>query len=295
MVFPGIEQTRNMNQALLNILRQQVAALERTGWAGAGRLDGRAGLPAADGGVAPAVRFGVEAVDGHLPWGGLPGGCLHEVNDGWAPPGGFSRHQPSGAASGFVAALLARLSRRGGRPVVWITRQESLHAPGLLGFGLAAENLIAVTARDKDEALWAMEESLRADCVGAVVGEVAQVDLTASRRLQLAAEAGGSVGVLLLPAPTKEKDEAALAPSAAVTRWRVGAAPSASVHGLEKLVGAVRWQAELLRCRGGAPRSWCLEWCRETRGFALAAPLRDRPVVPARGSGAGEEPHALAG
>lgn len=284
-----------MNKALLDTLRQQVAAIERTGWASAGRLDGQAGLLAANGGAAvPAVRFGVEAVDGHLPWGGLPGACLHEVNDGWAPPGGFSRRCPSGSATGFVAALLAR----GGRPVVWITLQETLHAPGLMGFGLAAENLIAVTARDKDEALWAMEESLRADSIGAVVGEVAQVDLTASRRLQLAAEAGGSVGVLLLPDQTQGNGEVALTPSAAVTRWRVGAAPSLPARGLEKLVGATRWQTELLRCRGGVRRSWCLEWCRETRGFALATPLSDRPVVPARGSGAAViagEPHALAG
>ncbi|MHA1565901.1 MAG: ImuA family protein [Alphaproteobacteria bacterium] len=290
-----------MSKAILEILRQQVAAIERAGWIGAGRLDGQAGLLAANGGAsAPAVRFGVEAVDGHLPWGGLPGACLHEVNDGWAPPAGFSRRCTSGSATGFTAALVARISARRNHPVVWITLQETLHAPGLMGFGLAAENLVAVTARDNDEALWAMEECLRADCVGAVVGEIPRVDLKASRRLQLAAEAGGSLGVLLLPAPAQDDDgEIPLAPSAAVTRWHVGAAPSAPPLGMEKLVGATRWQTRLLRCRGGTPRSWCLEWCCETRGFALATPLSDRPVVPARGAGAavliGEGSRALAG
>lgn len=283
---------------MLENLRQQVAAIERAGWTGAGRLDGQAGLLAANGGVAtpavPAVRFGVDAVDGHLPWGGLPGACLHEVNDGWAPPAGFSRRHASGSSTGFVAALVARACTRRSHsasyPVVWITLQETLHAPGLMGFGLAAENLVAVTARDNDEALWVMEECLRADCVGAVVGEIPQVDLKASRRLQLAAEAGGGLGVLLLPAPAQSDDgEIALAPSAAVTRWLVGAAPSAPAAGMEKLVGVTRWQTRLLRCRGGTPRSWCLEWRCETRGFALAAALSDRPVVPGQGARAGAD------
>ena len=286
---------------MLEILRQQVAAIERAGWTGTGRLDGQAGLLAANGGAtAPAVRFGVGAVDGHLPWGGLPGACLHEVNDGWGPPAGFSRRCPSGSATGFVAALVARISVRRNHPLVWITLQETLHAPGLMGFGLAAETLVAVTARDNDEALWVMEECLRVDCVGAVVGEIPQVDLKASRRLQLAAEAGGGFGVLLLPAPAQSDDgEIALAPSAAVTRWHVGAAPSMPAPGLEKLVGTTRWQTRLLRCRGGTPRTWCLEWCSETRGFALATPLSDRPVVPAHGTRAAaivsEGSHALAG
>ncbi len=289
-----------MNKAMLETLRQQIAAIERAGWTGASRLGGQAGLLAANNGAAaPAVRFGVAAVDGHLPWRGLPGGCLHEVNDGWRPPRGFSRRQPSGAATGFVAALLTRAGKRGGRPVVWITGQETLHAAGLMGFGLAAETLIAVTASDRDEALWAMEESLRAGCVGTVVGEVPQVDLTASRRLQLAAEAGGSLGILLLPDTPQGHEEVSLAPSVAVTRWRITAAPSAPARGLEKLVGPTRWQASLLRCRGAVPRSWCLEWCCETRGFALATPLSDRPVVPAAGStgtvARTDRPHAVAG
>jgi protein ImuA len=159
---------------------------------------------------------------------GLARGALHEVCA--ASPG-------SGVA--FAAILLARC----GGQVLWIsTEQESnlVWPPGLIPFGLAPESLILARAARWPEALWAMEEALRCPALGAAVlmaGAGQGLDLTATRRLHLAAEAGGVFGLLLRP-------DGAAGASAARTRWHI--APLSSD-------AAPRWRLTLLRQRGGAP------------------------------------------
>jgi protein ImuA len=88
--------------------------------------------------------------------------------------------------------------------------------------------------------------------VGAALLVAGALDLTAARRLQLAAEAGGVLGLLLRP------DEDNAAPTAALTRWRIGAAPSDS-HSPHAL-GDPTWNLDLLRCRGGRSASWRAAW-----------------------------------
>jgi len=166
--------------------------------------------------------------DNSLIGAGLVRGALHEVCA--ASPG-------SGVA--FAAILLARC----GGQVLWIaTEQESnlVWPPGLLPFGLAPDKLILARAARWPEALWAMEEALRCPALGAAVlmaGSGQGLDLTATRRLHLAAEAGGVFGLLLRP-------DGAAGASAARTRWHI--APLASD-------AAPRWRLTLLRQRGGAP------------------------------------------
>lgn len=182
------------------------------------------------------------ALDAVLP-GGLPLGCLHELTDEGDPG--------AAAATGFAAALLGRIAERHG-PAVWIGRGLDLHAPGLAAYGLAPERLIVVRAVRGADILWAMEEVLRCRGIGAVLGEVRNLDPTAGRRLQLAAEAGGATGfVLRRPGP-------AGAVSAA-TRWVLAPVPSLPAPG-EPGVGRPRWRARLLRSRGGRPGEWLMEW-----------------------------------
>lgn len=166
--------------------------------------------------------------DNSLIGAGLVRGALHEVCA--ASPG-------SGVA--FAAILLANC----GGQVLWIaTEQESnlVWPPGLVPFGLAPENLILARAARWPEALWAMEEALRCPALGAAVlmaGNGQGLDLTATRRLHLAAEAGGAFGLLLRP-------DGAIGASVARTRWHI--APLSAD-------GAPRWRLTLLRQRGGAP------------------------------------------
>lgn len=211
--------------ALLAELRSRIRRLE--------------GLGEAGGGVLP---FGVPELDSGLPDGGLPLGCLHEV-----------AAEDRGAGTAFAAGLLARLAAARGAPVLWVVRGRDLHAAGLAAYGLTPERLIAVRAVRDADALWALEEALRCKRLAGVLGEVGRLDLTASRRLQLAAEAGGVTGLLL-----RLGEERAGAASAAVTRWRVAPAPSDTLG--EPGVGEPRWRLDLLRCRGGRPGSWQVGW-----------------------------------
>lgn len=232
----------------LSDLRRRVVALERSARA-----------------KREALAFGVEALDAHLPWRGLPLGTLHE----FAESGVDSEH--AAAATLFVAGILART--RGA--VLWCLRGRDLFAPALASVGLHPDRVIYVETHKDGEVLPAMEEGLRHGGLGGVVGEAARLGLTASRRLQLAADGSGVPAFVLRRWRNDAERASADEPSAAFTRWRIAAAPSPrpSVPGL----GRARWRTELLRCRGAEPTSWILEGCDAEGRLALPANLSDRP------------------
>jgi protein ImuA len=197
------------------------------------------------------TTIGAPELEAHLPWGGLPRGALHEV------AGEGADREQAAAASGFAALWLAKLQAAG--PVLWIVRAASrsavdLYAHGLRRLALDPDRLILIAARRDDEALWSMEEGLKAKALGAVLGEVGKLDLTASRRLQLAAEASGVTAFVLRRWRLMELAEREAAqPIAAVTRWRIAALPTASSD------GDLHWRVSLARCRGGRPGTWLME------------------------------------
>jgi protein ImuA len=249
------------------------------------------GESAAAGEAPEAVPLGANEIDRALPWGGLLCGALHEVVAAPFVTGtstgsaGAARTVPdpvtaaTGAATGFAAALAGRLAGAGARGLVlWCLGRGDLYAPGLPALGLDPARLVVVRARRTEEALWVAEEALRSGRLAAVVCEGADAGLVASRRLQLAARAHGTACLLLC------RDGAGAGAAAAVTRWRITAAPSVPSPG--GAPGAPRWRVELARCRGGpAPRRWTVGWDHETGGFAVAAPLADRPRLPSRLAG----------
>jgi protein ImuA len=192
-------------------------------------------------------------------------GAVHEVTES-GPAAEFA-----GSATLFVAGIAARLTG----PVLWCLTRRDLFAPGLAEGGLHPDRVIyADTGRDKN-VLPAMEEGLRERGLAAVVGEVTRLSLTASRRLQLAAETSGVPVLVLRRWWTVAEKELTTLPTAASTRWRI--APHPSVLLPAPGLGRARWRVDLLRCRGAEPHSWILEACDATGRLSLPADLAHRP------------------
>lgn len=217
------------------------------------------------------LPFGVAAMDAALPLGGLPLGALHEV------AGGGDGAVDGAAAALFAAGVAARLAG----PVLWCVTQPDLFAPALQQVGLETDRLIYLEAGDEKSLLACFEEGLRHGGLGAVVAEVARLSMTASRRLQLAAEASGvtALAVRRWRRATEAADFGQ--PTAAMTRWRISPLPSSPLPAPG--VGRPRWFVELIRCRSGDCADFSLEACDEKGRLALPAELADRSMASATG------------
>ena len=159
-------------------------------------------------------------------------------------------------------------------PLLWLRTEAAerrtgrLHATGLLELGLAPDQLLLALVPEEAALLRAAADATRCAGLGTVLieawGIAPALDLTASRRLKLAAEQSG-VTVLVLRA------QAEPTPSATTTRWRVEARPSTALDA--NTPGAPTFSVELLRCRGApAGTRWQVEWNRDDRCFR-SAPL----------------------
>jgi protein ImuA len=228
----------------------------------------------------PQARHGVLAfddarVDACFPAGGLPLGALHEI----AADGIEAETGAIGA--GFIACLLARLPGH----LVWISPQPDLFAPALPAHGLDPGRLVFVQTRNDEETLAAMETVLREGTTTAVVVEAGRLGRIPSRRLQLACLKRGSTGFVLRRWPYGRK-EAAAGESAAMTRWRIGPAPSATVL---REPGPPRWRVELEYVRGGLEGAWIMEMenFNATHPLRVVAELADAAAAPARRRHAG--------
>lgn len=180
------------------------------------------------GGAAPlrAEPTGHAALDAVLPGGGWPCGALSEIL--YAAPGvGELR---------LAMPLLCRLTRQK-RQVALVAPPLRLQATALNQMGVDPQRLLVVEPRDNVDALWSVEQLLHARA-GAVLLWQSRIDATALRRLQLAAETGGGVGLLYRPLAAADES------SVAGLRLRIargkGGARSAP-------------QVEILKCRGARP------------------------------------------
>jgi len=218
----GSEAGVGTDRTGLASLREEIARLERGG-----------GMAGSGGAV---LRTGFEAVDAALPEGGLALGAVHEIT--------------GPACDGFALHLLVQATG----PVLWCMAGQGpagdLYGPGLSDGGFDTGRLMLCRAGSGKDCLWAMEEALRSSLLYAVVGEPdMRVDLTASRRLQLAAERGRTLGLVLGARKSGADQAGSLNPSAVHSRWH--AAPASTGNG----EGAA-WHLSLQRCRGGGDGSW---------------------------------------
>lgn len=220
---------------------------------------------------AAVLPFGVSALDERLAGGGLADAGVHEA------AGATGGYGDDAAATLFLAGIAGRRARECGT-VLWVVARHDLFAPGLAQAGLGPGKLLVAEAGCDSDVLAVMEEGLRHGALAAVVGEIGRAGLTETRRLQLAAEEGGTMALLLR---RWRKDDPLVEPSSALTRWRIGCAPSAPlpVPG----VGRSRWHVELARQRGGPGFSLLLESCDAQGRLALPALPADRPDQTDRG------------
>lgn len=190
------------------------------------------------------VDMGLGPVAAAFPRGEFPTGAVHELLSG-SPEDGA-------ATNGFVAALLAPLMRDGG-VCLWIGTRRTVFPPALKRFGLDPDKIVFLDLPREKDATWTMEEALKCEGLAAVVGEIRELDFTASRKLQLAVEKSRTTGFLLRHQPRS------LGTVAAVARWRVSKLAS-EPEGEMPGVGCPRWKVELLKVRNGRPGEWIAEW-----------------------------------
>ncbi|MEX0731849.1 MAG: translesion DNA synthesis-associated protein ImuA [Aquisalimonadaceae bacterium] len=174
-----------------------------------------------------AIPSGFTELDQALPGGGWPENALTEV-----------LHDQYGIGElRLLMPALARLSRSG-RWIALIAPPHIPYAPALAAQGVDLSHVLLVHPRASGkghDALWALEQALRSGTCAAVLGWPAQADERQLRRLQLAAEAGGTWGILFRRETTADQS------SPAALRLRLRQDEQGTL-------------ISLLKCRGGMQR-----------------------------------------
>ncbi len=219
----------------------------------------------------PSLPLNIEPIDARLPGQGLET-ALHEI----AP----ADYRSGPAAWGFLLALAKSVTGKRSGPIFWpLARGEYdfglPYGPGLKAFGFDTGAFLFAHCAFQIDSLWAMEEALRAGGFAAIIGARARkMDLTMSRRLQLAAEETHTPIFLL-----RSINDGSL--SAARTRWRV--TPLRAARDRFGLKRHARWHVALERTRGGGAGEWVLEWNHDALCLRLPSLLAGRTAF------AGEE------
>lgn len=177
----------------------------------------------------------------------------------------FAHSDMDGAATGFALAHIARK----GKPVLWVQdRLSRLQAGAPCLAGLDGLSVMRVEASKPADALWSMEEGLRTGSLGAVIGEIwgdpAVLDFTATKRLNMRAQASGVPVWMIRRACAQNL-------SAARNRWRVASLPSAPPLYDTKAPGEPAWQVELFRSRALPTGRWVARYDRAAHRLHFSA------------------------
>ncbi|MFO0943070.1 MAG: hypothetical protein U0930_20225, partial [Pirellulales bacterium] len=135
-----------------------------------------------------AVSTGCTAMDACLPIGGyLPGTVIEYLRS------------TSGCGATYLAltAAASALATWEEKHLVIVDTHHQLYPPSLLSHGISLPRVIWVRPQSQADAIWAVDQALRTPAVAAVVADLESIDERDARRLQLAAERGGGLGLLL--------------------------------------------------------------------------------------------------
>lgn len=209
---------------------------------------------------AVVLPFGVDEIDQRLPGGGLAFGAIHEIAGGGA-----------GTLDGAAAALFAAgVAARSKGKVLWCLTRPDLFAPALSQAGLHPDRVIYCEADKEEDVLASMEEGLSFGGLAAVVGELVRLPMTQSRRLQLAAEKTGTMGLIVRRWRRQTEASDFGNPTASTTRWRISVLPSEQLPTAG--VGRARWLAELMRVKAGESAEFQIGAC-DVKGRVSILPI----------------------
>jgi protein ImuA len=202
------------------------------------------------------ISSGCAALDRLLPQRGFCRGTLVE----WLGA--------QGGAAATLAAIAACQACRDGAALVVVdpcsrhspTLPSSRHSsnavagycypPALLNLGFDSTQIIFVRPENRKDYLWALNQSLATRGVGAVLSWPQALDDRAFRGLQLAAEKGGGLGLIVRSFSAREQ------PTWSEVQLWVETLPAASSRPSFNRTGTLRrLRIELLRSRGGKPNS----------------------------------------
>ncbi|MBR9764758.1 MAG: hypothetical protein GYB53_14825 [Rhodobacteraceae bacterium] len=182
-------------------------------------------------------------------------------------------HEVCGPGATAFAAVTCARARAGA--LIWIREDwqpDQLNPLGLVDFFDPAR-LVLARAASAIDVLAVAEEALRDGAVALAVIEVTRpLDLREGRRLQLAARAGGTTGLCLIPE--------GMGSNAAESRWRVtplldqgpGREAGGTAGGDSTLM---RW--DLIKNKSGTLGAWDVRWNRKTYRLDVVSPVAQRP------------------
>ncbi len=165
------------------------------------------------------VSSGCSVLDNALPGGGYSMGTIVEWVDGGdrvGERGGERGGGGFGNGSLYLALTAARYAmQESNKYVVVIDSDESFYPPAALYMGLPLERIIVLRPPSLDDAMWAIDQSLRSSAVAAVVARLDKLSDLNARRFQLAAEQNGALGLFLRPASARSQ------PSWSEVQWGI--------------------------------------------------------------------------
>jgi len=173
----------------------------------------------------------------------------------WFPPREGRVHEAVGASAMTFAAIAA--GARGGE-ALWLmeARDRTVLDPAGLSPFCDPGRMLMARAPNQRTLLALAEEALRSSAVKTVIAECTKpLDLTAGRRLQLAAEAGGALGLMLVAH--------GMGSNAAETRWRC--VP------LFHAADSTRMRWELIKNKKGTITGWTVCWDDKARRIAVVS------------------------
>ena len=189
------------------------------------------------------VSSGCAALDAFLPNGGFRPGQIIE----W-----LTAESGSGAAMWGVNAAINSLTSES-QSIAAIDHDQTFYPPAAASLGLDLQQLLVIQPRNHADAIWAIDQTLRCPRIAAVWADIQRLNAKEARRLQLAAEEGGTLGMFVRPLTARSQ------PSWADIQIQVDPLPATEhpepTASLTQHFARRRWRLTLLRCRGMHPGS----------------------------------------